>query len=468
MYHCQDLSAKVRLRTPPRTLEKEDLWWPVVCSEGHSCMTLAQMCVQMLRVQSGQHPPHQSRRWSKHWQLIHKLLRILQLSQRLLALQLSHMLLALQLGPRLLAHLRIVLRLCSRPTKIVGIVQQMSFVRPCWLWALLDKYLQRSLLENWLVYMLKSMTWRTRKTKKCSPEFLTKNLPMRCQFPRPCPLRKHQTLSKEICWGVGKARFVCKLQRQPVACPLWDMMCPMVIQNRYPLWQLWQHLHLMMLQMKQHPYLHLDLHQHPSPLAKLEQHPLNRWKPLTQNVNQLMLVWQTQGPILPQQWLYIPPLLRMWTRNSFWKNSGQGLFDMSTFHWQQLKAESSFIRDICLGQEWEKTGFLWQGGPSATLTIWFWFAVSCMIINDMFTFNQNAFVLIGCNQDSSAGDELWIPGNDRCLEKQRNPCFSRISIFMHYCSSHACMIFLLKMTSAKAQKWRKHFSRRDSFQMFMR
>ena len=58
------------------------------------------------------------------------------------------------------------------------------------------------------------------KNKKCSPEFLTKNLPMRCQSPRPCPLRKHQTLSKEICWGVGKARFVCKLQRQPVACPL--------------------------------------------------------------------------------------------------------------------------------------------------------------------------------------------------------------------------------------------------------
>ena len=70
-----------------------------------------------------------------------------------------------------------------------------------------------------------------------------------------------------------------------------------------------------------------------------------------------------------------------------------------------------------------------------------------MIINDISTFNQNAFVLIGCNQDSSAGDELWIPGNDRCLEKQRNPCFSRISMFMHYCSSHACMIFLLKMTS---------------------
>ena len=85
------------------------------------------------------------------------------------ALQLSHMLLALQLGPRLLAHLRIVLRLCSRPAKIVGIVQQMSFVRPCWLWALLDKYLQRSLLENWLVYMLKSMTWRTRKTKNAPP-----------------------------------------------------------------------------------------------------------------------------------------------------------------------------------------------------------------------------------------------------------------------------------------------------------
>ena len=117
----------------------------------------------------GPTPPHQSRRWSKHWQLIHKLLRILQLSQRLLALQLSHMLLALQLGPRLLAHLRIVLRLCSRPAKIVGIVQQMSFVRPCWLWALLDKYLQRSLLENWLVYMLKSMTWRTRKTKNAPP-----------------------------------------------------------------------------------------------------------------------------------------------------------------------------------------------------------------------------------------------------------------------------------------------------------
>ena len=58
------------------------------------------------------------------------------------------------------------------------------------------------------------------KNKKCSPEFLTKNLPMRCQSPRPCPLRKHQTLSKEICWGVGKSRFVCKLQRQPVACPL--------------------------------------------------------------------------------------------------------------------------------------------------------------------------------------------------------------------------------------------------------
>ena len=45
-----------------------------------------------------------------------------------------------------------------------------------------------------------------------------------------------------------------------------------------------------------------------------------------------------------------------------------------------------------------------------------------MIINDISTFSQNAFVLIGCNQDSSAGDELWIPGNDRCLEKQRNPC----------------------------------------------
>ena len=477
MYHCQDLSAKVRLRTPPRTLEKEDVWWPVVCSEGHSCMTLAQMCMQMLRVQSGQHPPHQSRRWSKHWQLIHKLLRILQLSQRLLALQLSqrllalqlsqrllalqlsqrllalqlsHMLLALQLGPRLLAHLQIVLRLCSRPTKIVGIVQQMSFVRPCWLWALLDKYLQRSLPENWLVYMLKSMTWRTRKTKKCSPEFLTKNLPMRCHSPRPCP-RKHQTLPKEICWGVGKARFVCKLQRQPVACPLLDMMCPMVIQNRYPLWQLWQH---------------LDLHRHPSPLAKLEQHPLNRWNALTQNVNQLMLVWQTQGSILPQQWLYIPPLLRMWTRNSFWKNSGQWLFDMSTFHWEQLKAESSFIRDICLGQEWEKAGFLWQGGPSATLTIWFRFAVSCMIIN--YVYFQSECLCSYWLQSGFVG-RWWTldPRKWSMPGKTKKPVLQQ-NISFHACSSHACMIFLLKMTLAKAPKWRKHFSRRDSFQMFMR